>query len=518
MTDAPLFCPYTTVPINQFGEFFMRRKENTKANFTQKRLTYFFILVVGTALLMNIYTTLFTCFHYFRYQSANRLIPAFRDYYQSIDLVMQNLNNYLVDEKVSDYESAIDNLNDSMEYLGSLALSINDSEITREILDLSHMTEILREQMVSVNEAMNLYHEEEKEAFHVATEKFQEVQGIYTAIQDEYDRFSEMLFEYTEEVYLKMNHKYFVSILIFLVIFFVSAILMFRQVKYIHDSISGPVNQLIHAAEQVQLGHFDEAKITLKDHSIDEGMMLLIQVFNKMTDQVKLQIETLKENVRVQKELQESRFKELQMQINPHFMFNTLNMISDFAYLENAEKTIVLLNKTAKMFRFSLDFSGKTVTLSKEIEELGNYLYIQQQRFGKRIHFVLDLDENCPDLKIPALILQPLVENAITHGVGMLTSNAQISIRSVNDAGSDTCHLIIQDNGEGMSESKRAQVENEMRAYTMQNAKIGLGNVYLRLKMFFGDKVSMNLESSPGQGTKITISINYAKEETRCIE
>lgn len=496
----------------------MKQKENTKANFTQKRLTYFFILVVGTAVLMNIYTTLFSSIYYFRYQSANRQIPIFRDYYQSIDLALDNLNDYLVDEKASDYESALNYLDVSLNALDSLKSSINDNKITREILDLSYMTLILREQMLSMNEAMNLYHDEGKEAFSLPAEKYQNACTVYTAIQDEYLPLSERLFEYTEEVYMKMNKKYFLSILVLLLIFVVSALLMFHQIKYIHNSISEPIHHLIYAAEQVQLGNFDEAKILPNEHSMDEGMMLLIQVFNKMTDQVKLQIETLKENARVQKELQESRFKELQMQINPHFMFNTLNMISDFAYLENAEKTIVLLNKTAKMFRFSLDFSGKTVTLSKEFEELNNYLYIQQQRFGKRIRFHLNLDDSCPDIKVPALILQPLVENSITHGVGMLTENAKIFIQSINDAQNQTCYLIIQDNGEGMNENKRKQVEKEMLSYTIQNAKIGLGNVYMRLKMSFGDNVSMTLDSLEGQGTKITIKIHYDKEESICID
>ena len=110
------------------------------------------------------------------------------------------------------------------------------------------------------------------------------------------------------------------------------------------------------------------------------------------------------------------------------------------------------------------------------------------------------------------------MENSITHGVGMLTANAEISIQSINDTKNQTCHLIIQDNGEGMSESKREQVEREMLSYTIQNAKIGLGNVYMRLKMSFGDNVSMTLDSLQGQATKITIKIHYDKEESICID
>lgn len=481
-------------------------------NFTQKRLTCFFILVVGTAVLMNIYTVFFSSVYYLRYQSANRQIPVFRTYYSVLKHSLQSLDDYLVSEDISDYEISLEMLEESTESLFSLLDSIHDPLISREIFDLLDMSDILKNNIISVGSAMNLYHQTEKTTFSIVAQQYQEVQSISTAIFDEYEPFLEMLLNHTETIYQEMQNKSFLGIVVFIIVFIASGILMFSQIKYIHHSISGPINELIHAANQVQLGKFDSAIISLKECSTDEGMLLLIKVFNKMVRQVKEQIETLKENARVQKLLQESRFKELQMQINPHFMFNTLNMISDFAYLENAEKTVILLNKTAKMFRFSLDFSGKTVTLIREMEELHNYIYIQQQRFGKRIRFLIEQDQNCPDFKIPALILQPLVENCITHGVGMLTSNAEIRIKTTYDSNKHMVSLIVQDNGEGMNPSVLEHVLNQMHSYTIQNAKIGLGNVYLRLKIFFEDRVFMKIESAEGQGTTVTIEIQYQEK------
>ncbi len=496
----------------------MEQAIQTKKNFTQKRLTYFFILVVGTAVLMNIYTALYSGIYYFRYQSANRQIPVFRQYYSEIDQVISSMDDYVVNETDSDYELAVATLETAQESLNSLKDSVEDALITRELLDLTDMTVILKKQMENVNDAMNLYHTTGKEAFEGVTDSYEKVTSVYTAIQDEYDPLSEMLLDDTEEIYQTMQKNSILGIGVFIVVFLISGVLMFSQIKYIHHSISGPINELIHSAEEIQQGNFEGAVISLKENTIDEGMLLLIQVFNKMTEQLKLQIETLKENVRVQRQLQESRFKELQMQINPHFMFNTLNMIADFAYLENARQTIVLLNKTAKIFRFSLDFSGKTVNLSREIEELNNYIYIQQQRFGKRIRFLVKMEEDFPDIKIPALILQPLVENSITHGVGMLTSNAEIAIELTHNQKEKKISILIQDNGEGMSQSKLEQVVKDMRSYTTQSAKIGLGNVYLRLKMFFEDHVLMEVKSKEGWGTTVMIEIGYDKEEVSCID
>lgn len=496
----------------------MEQAIQTKKNVTRRRLTYFFILVVGTAVLMNIYTVLYSGIYYFRYQSANRQIPVFRQYYSEIDQAVSSMDDYVVNEADRDYELAVAALKTAQESLSSLKSRVQDALITRELLDIEDMTAILEERMKDVNNAMVLYHTTGKEAFQDVTDSYENVMSVYRAIQDEYNPLSEMLLDSTEKIYQTMQKNSILGIGVFVTVFLVSGMLMFSQIKYIHRSISIPINELIRSAEEIQRGNFEGAVISLRENTIDEGMALLIRVFNKMTEQLKRQIETLQENARVQRQLQESRFKELQMQINPHFMFNTLNMIADFAYLENAGQTIVLLNKTAKIFRFSLDFSGKTVNLSREIEELKNYIYIQQQRFGKRIRFVFKIEEDVPDIKIPALILQPLVENSITHGVGMMTSNAEIAGELRHCQEEKKICIVIWDNGEGMSESKLEQVVSDMKSYSVQSAKIGLGNVYLRLKMFFKDCVMMEVKSTQGGGTAVAIEIAYDKEGKSCID
>ena len=425
--------------------------------------------------------------------------PVFRQYYSEIDQAVSSMDDYVVNEADRDYELAVAALKTAQESLSSLKSRVQDALITRELLDIEDMTAILEERMKDVSNAMVLYHTTGKEAFQDVTDSYENVMSVYRAIQDEYNPLSEMLLDSTEKIYQTMQKNSILGIGVFVTVFLVSGMLMFSQIKYIHRSISIPINELIRSAEEIQRGNFEGAVISLRENTIDEGMALLIRVFNKMTEQLKRQIETLQENARVQRQLQESRFKELQMQINPHFMFNTLNMIADFAYLENAGQTIVLLNKTAKIFRFSLDFSGKTVNLSREIEELKNYIYIQQQRFGKRIRFVFKIEEDVPDIKIPALILQPLVENSITHGVGMMTSNAEIAAELRHCQEEKKICIVIWDNGEGMSESKLEQVVSDMKSYSVQSAKIGLGNVYLRLKMFFKDCVMMEVKST-GRG------------------
>ena len=175
--------------------------------------------------------------------------------------------------------------------------------------------------------------------------------------------------------------------------------------------------------------------------------MILVNAFNTMIEQMRSYIKEIEENasakvslhekelenLKISNLLKSSELKVIQMQINPHFLFNTLNMIAQTAYLGDSDTTVFLLGKTAELLRYSLDFMGRSVTLARELTMLGDYIYLQEQRFGERIEFEFELDEKFHQMHIPCLILQPLVENAITHGVGSYTENGKIQIKTVYD-------------------------------------------------------------------------------------
>lgn len=247
----------------------------------------------------------------------------------------------------------------------------------------------------------------------------------------------------------------------------------------------------------------------------------LHQVYNSMIRRIQRQVmeirqnastmERLKnqelENLRISNLLKASELKALQMQINPHFLFNTLNMISQTAYLESAEQTAGLLGKTARLLRYSLDHSGREVTLAKEIKILGNYVELQEQRFGERISFSFDLDESLHQIHVPSLLLQPLVENCITHGVGMKGEDAKITICTRYDSEHQSGRIVIADNGEGMSQETLERVRREMQENDKIGQKIGLSNVYLRLMIFFNRRATMDIFSVEGEGTRIEITV-----------
>lgn len=486
------------------------------AGFSQKRLTWFCILVVGTMILLIVYLMSFCCILFHRYQMANRQLLEFRDYYENASLFAAEIDAYTVEEETFYLENAETYFQEMQRCLGSIENGMKSGEVVRELLDLEQLTGRLQRQLGKIEDAMDRYHASGG-SFAAVSEEYAEFSAIYQVILDEEDPCNELLLDDIQDMYQDMNQKTFLAFAVLLAAIAVGGVLMFFQIKQIHFSFSEPMNQLIYGAEQVQCKSYEAAYIAVDETVADEGMFFLVQVFNQMVDCVASQIETLKENAKVERELQESRFVALQRQINPHFMFNTLNMLSNQAYLEDAPKTSALLTRTAKMFRFSLDFSGKMVMLDKELSELDNYIYIQKERFGSRIQFEVDIPKPLPDILIPALTIQPLVENAIIHGAGNHTEGAKISIRVEHRPEEKNCRIIVWDNGRGLSAQKLAQVEREMKAYTAQNgAQVGLGNVYMRLKLLWGNQMSMDLESACGEGFSVRITISYADGPCAC--
>ena len=216
-----------------------------------------------------------------------------------------------------------------------------------------------------------------------------------------------------------------------------------------------------------------------------------------------------RENLRIAGELKSSQMQALQRQINPHFLFNTLNNIMNTADMEEAPETRELLSITASYLRYSLDFCEKQVTLGRELQELGNYVALQEKRFGERIRFEFTLDESLSGVRMPAMVLQPLVENAVAHGVGAYASDARIEI--VTSRGEDGgARIEVRDNGVGMSAAELDALRERLcraREDAAAQEGIGLTNVARRLHVFYHGQAALDVRSEPGGGTCVTLRL-----------
>lgn len=198
-----------------------------------------------------------------------------------------------------------------------------------------------------------------------------------------------------------------------------SALLFLFSYQFV-GSITRPVRTLAAAAREISAGNFDKP-IEIKGR---DELSLLTLTMNRMRISIKNLIEEMSIKAQLEKDLRdhklllkESELRSLQNQINPHFLFNTLNMLAKKAYLEGAEETSELIASVSGLLRYNLRSLKGMVTLREELHVIQEYLIIQKARFGSRVGYELKLDESCFTVPIPCMTLQPFVENAIIHAI-----------------------------------------------------------------------------------------------------
>ena len=262
-----------------------------------------------------------------------------------------------------------------------------------------------------------------------------------------------------------------------------------------------PLQALGAAADAISGGDYDSPP--LNDASADEiGRMA--HSFNIMQSRVKQTIRAMereaeieKENARMQEAMQESRYAELQSQIDPHFLFNTLNAIAAMANEEDAPITENLIERMAKIFRYSLESHEKRVTLGQELQYLADYMELMDARFAGRISMdIQPFDPALNDRAVPKFMLQTIAENSIIHGFQDITVGGEIDVRIFED---DRGRLVIEmaDNGCGFDVSTLEEPG--------EHRSVGLNNIRERLQYLGG---RMDIESVIGQGTRITMTID----------
>jgi sensor histidine kinase YesM len=274
-------------------------------------------------------------------------------------------------------------------------------------------------------------------------------------------------------------------------------------------SITRPVLELTQAANELSKGRFD---LQIKVESNDE-ISFLAKTFDRMRININNLISDIQETAQLEHELQqnklllkESQLRSLQNQINPHFLYNTLNTLSKKAYLEGSEETSDLLVSVAGLLRYNLKRIDRSVTLSEEVKVLQQYMDIQKARFTERLQFYMEIDESCLDVQIPGLTLQPIVENAVIHAVEPEEDGGVIRFRIFD--GSDRVTIEVEDEGPGMDETKIKQILEETYVQTDGHSTgIGFSNVVKRLRLFYGCEDVIDIESGKGCGTKIVLKI-----------
>ncbi|MBS5958392.1 MAG: sensor histidine kinase [Clostridiales bacterium] len=268
--------------------------------------------------------------------------------------------------------------------------------------------------------------------------------------------------------------------------------------------ITRPIKQLQAAMKEVQQGKFEQVYI---DTGGENEISSLTRSFNKMTERIE---ELMKNNRKEQAEKRKSELKALQSQINPHFLYNTLDSIIWLIETEDLSQAIKMTSVLARFFRQAIGNSKIYVSVWQELEYTRNYLLIQQMRYKDKVAFRILVDEDVMECAIVKLVLQPLVENALYHGLKYKTTQGNIIITGGREG--DFVILKIQDDGIGMSKEALASVFKEKVSDKRHNG-VGMKNIEDRLKMHYGPDYGLFVESEEGRGTTVTVTIPFKRME-----
>ncbi|MGY4688853.1 sensor histidine kinase [Salibacterium sp. K-3] len=267
--------------------------------------------------------------------------------------------------------------------------------------------------------------------------------------------------------------------------------------------LNRPLQQLSAAAAEVSRGNFEGEPVRIQSN---DEMKLLGDTFNQMRRDINTYVEEMKEKAEMDRLMKELELKHLQNQINPHFLFNTLNTVSKSAYLEQAESTSQLMDSVSVLLRYNLGDIEKSVTLKDEVNVVESYFHIQETRFQGRVEFHLELDENALPLQVPRLFLQPLVENAFIHGVEPLEEGGTITVRVADKP--EQVIVDVVDDGIGMTPDQLRHLfdpDAPEESHVGHSTGLGLANVRRRLQLFYRMEHVMDIMSEPDSGTRIRL-------------
>ena len=215
--------------------------------------------------------------------------------------------------------------------------------------------------------------------------------------------------------------------------------------------------------------------------------------------------------------LLDARLKYLQAQINPHFLFNTLNAGAQLAMMEGADRTYTYIQNVADFYRYNINKNMDEATIAEEVAALDSYMYIISVRFAGEITYEKHLAPELDDIVIPAMILQPIVENCINHGLRTAEWDKKITLTLKSDESGKNAIIEIEDNGIGMSQERIAEILEgrvETNAGNRDSNGVGMGNVIQRLNLYYRSSDILRIESAgENQGTKVSIVIPLKGEK-----
>jgi len=299
---------------------------------------------------------------------------------------------------------------------------------------------------------------------------------------------------------LVANRKYFNGFILLITLFAIAFEILASF--FISAKISRPIKLLETQMKRLETGDFDISVEVKGEGEVKQ----LSKAFNIMVARIKMLMEQI---ITEQEEKRKSELKALQAQINPHFLYNTLDSITWMNENENYEGVSVMVAALARLFRISLSRGNEIISIGDELEHVKSYLTIQKVRYGDKFDYSIDADSTLLSRKTLKLILQPIIENAIHHGVSPLNEKGIIKISVSSE--SDKILFQVSDNGYGITPEILSEllVQESTSYHGSGSSGVGLKNVNERIKLCYGEEYGLEILSEVDVGTTVNIRIPY---------
>ncbi|OAK68511.1 sensor histidine kinase [Lederbergia galactosidilytica] len=284
-------------------------------------------------------------------------------------------------------------------------------------------------------------------------------------------------------------------------IIFISILLTILLSIFVAGEVTKPIIQLSKTMENVEENNF---KVKINTYRLDE-IGILNRKFQEMLARIR---ELIEKDFKREMEKKDAQFLALQAQINPHFLYNTLQVIGGMAIKKDAKEIDDVSQRLSRMFRYITKSQNSIVQIHEEVNHLNNYLYIQQIRFHDKVNIQLFVDEDAKNGFIPLLTIQPLIENCFIHGFDSKLDDwvIKVDIQKVFDE----VEIVIEDNGLGISPENLLAIQRNLSSGKyVQKGRIGLQNVNARIKLFFGDEYGIDIQSEQSKFTRIILRLPY---------
>lgn len=482
----------------------------------QAKLTSMFVFAAVVILAVNVVMYIVINEMTGRVENVYKSNVSLNDLSEDLEMLQSNMEEYLQTRSSDAMEEYYRSEQEYRTSIEDLNVSISDDEtlITeKNIHALSETYLNLTAGAIQAKRGRNV--EKYSKLYEQASSLYDKINSYIYSLNNQQFKGNSQTYQ---ELIRSMRYMEVFNILILVLVMMGNICLIISSTR----SVTEPLKRLSQAADEVAGGNFDLEEIPVENY---DEVGNVTRAFNQMVESIRNYIEklrlTMERELQMQNHLKDAQLKYLQAQINPHFLYNTLNAGMQLAMMEGAESTEKLLGNLSDFFRYNVKREEGDATLEEEIRLVDNYVYILNVRFSGDIHFEKEIDESLIGIRVPSMILQPLVENAVNYGIRNVDWEGHIEL-SVFKEKDEIC-ISVWDNGAGMEAERIQQVlEGKAGESDLQSSSNGVGirNVMERLKLYFKDRARFTIFSEgKDMGTEIMIRIPMKEEgEEACTE